>query len=180
MVTISYAILVNDEYDEIKRLVEFLSKYKNQNDEIVILQDLAPEGDCSDEKLKTKKYLEGLHESKKILYFKHELNNNFAQQKNYLTTLCSKDYIFNIDADEIPTKFLMENLHEIIEVNIKSDVLILPRINKVENITQKHIDKWRWRVGKLESIIEEKVLDTNSNEYKFLKKNNLIIEEKLL
>jgi hypothetical protein len=152
VVTISYAILVNDEYNEVKKLIELLLKYKKQNDEIVILQDLATEDDCFNEKLKTNKYLEGLYKSKEILYFKHELNNDFAQQKNYLNTLCSKDYIFNIDADEIPDECLVENLHEIIGSNENVDLFCLPRINKVEGITQEHISKWGWRVDEKNRI----------------------------
>jgi len=146
MVTVSYAILVNDEYEEIKQLTEFLLQYKQSSDEIVIVQDLSFEDDLSDAKLQVNKYLEELFNSQKILYFTNKLNNDFSQQKNYLTSKCTKDYVFNIDADEIPNDVLMENLHELIEENSKIDVLVLPRINKVDNITTEHIMKWGWRV----------------------------------
>jgi len=152
MVTISYAILVNDEYEEIKQLIEFLLQYKKISDEIVIVQDLSLEDDLSDIKLQVNNYLKELSNSQKILYFTNKLNNDFSQQKNYLTQKCTKDYIFNIDADELPVETLMENLHELIEANLEIDVLILPRINKVDNITTEHITKWGWNVDEKNRI----------------------------
>ena len=77
------------------------------------------------------------------------LNNNFAEQHNYANSCVRKefDYIFSIDADEIPNKWLIENIHEILESN-EIDLIWVPRINTVEGLTQEHIDKWGWRVNK--------------------------------
>ena len=56
------------------------------------------------------------------------------------------DYIFSIDADEIPNKWLIENIHEILESN-DVDLIWVPRINTVEGITDEYIQQWGWRVN---------------------------------
>jgi len=146
MTTISYAILVNDELEEIKKLVEFLSENKKEDDEIVVLFDLEVGVDYSLKKMKTYQYVTGLARAGTIRYDSNPLNKDFAQQKNYLNTLCRKDYIFNIDADEMLTEFLMENVHSIIEGNQGVDLFWLSRVNKVNGITDEHIRKWGWYV----------------------------------
>jgi hypothetical protein len=73
------------------------------------------------------------------------LNNDFASFKNNLKSHCTKEWIFNIDADEIPSGFLLENIHTILESNSDLDLLIVPRWNVVDGITERHINSWRWR-----------------------------------
>ena len=82
-----------------------------------------------------------------IKLVKRELNNDFAGQKNYLTSLCTGDYIFQIDADELPSTFLMHNLSTILESNPGLEVYLVPRINTVEGLTPEHIAKWNWNVN---------------------------------
>jgi hypothetical protein len=62
-----------------------------------------------------------------------------------LKSHCTKEWIFNIDADEIPSGFLLENIHTILESNSDLDLLIVPRWNVVDGITERHINSWRWR-----------------------------------
>ena len=59
--------------------------------------------------------------------------------------MCSGDYVFHLDADEIPHETLIEQLHTILDMN-DIDLVWIPRINTVEGITQEHIDKWGWKV----------------------------------
>mgnify|MGYP003331674003 CR=1 FL=1 len=66
--------------------------------------------------------------------------------KNNLIKHCSKDIIFQIDADEYPHTELITNLPAIMENNPEIDVFLVPRINTVEGLTQEHINKWRWNV----------------------------------
>ena len=73
--------------------------------------------------------------------------NHFADWKNHLTSLCSGDYIFQIDADEVPNPILINNIHSILETNPEVDVYHVPRVNTVEGLTDEHIKKWRWRVN---------------------------------
>jgi len=72
-------------------------------------------------------------------------NKDFAALKNYTKSICSGDYIFHIDADEIPNQILLEQLPTILEIN-DTDLVWVPRINTVEGITDFHLNLWKWRV----------------------------------
>jgi hypothetical protein len=65
--------------------------------------------------------------------------------KNALTEACLGDYIFQIDADELPSKYLMHYLPTILKNN-EVEVLRVPRVNTVKGLTQEHIQKWGWVV----------------------------------
>lgn len=137
--TISYAITVCNELEEIKRLVSFLLSNKRTEDEIVILFD-----DKGTEEVWN--YLVQVEGDIAILH-KAQFRNDFSEWKNKLTSLCDGDYIFQIDADEIPTEDLINNLPYILEINPEVDVFLVPRINTVEGLTQQHIRQWRWNVN---------------------------------
>ena len=55
------------------------------------------------------------------------------------------DYIFSIDADEIPNETLLKQLPEILEIN-DTDLVWVPRVNIVNGITDFHLNLWKWRV----------------------------------
>ena len=61
--------------------------------------------------------------------------------------MCEGDYIFNIDADEIPNKRLIKNIKEILESNTTIDLYWVPRVNIVERITEEYIKKCNWSVN---------------------------------
>ena len=63
-----------------------------------------------------------------------------------MTEACSGDYIFQIDADEIPHKSLLHNLPVLLESN-SVEMLRVPRVNTVNGLTENHITKWGWRVN---------------------------------
>jgi glycosyltransferase involved in cell wall biosynthesis len=79
------------------------------------------------------------------------LNNDFASFKNNLKSHCSKDYIFQIDADEIPHEYLIEILGEVLDSN-NVDIVFVPRINIVEGLTQSHIQQWGWNVNETQWV----------------------------
>jgi len=135
---ISYAITVCNELEEVKRLVNFLHSNKREEDEIVILFD---------EKNGTqivKDYLTSIAHQATVAV--HDFENHFADWKNLLTSYCKGNYIFQIDADEIPHINLIENLPEMLKTN-DVDMLRIPRVNTVEGLTQEHIQKWGWNVN---------------------------------
>lgn len=136
---ISYAITVCNELEEVKRLVNFLLSNKRTEDEIVILFD-----DKGAEEVWN--YLVQVEGDIAILH-KAQFRNDFSEWKNKLTSLCDGDYIFQIDADELPTEDLISGLPYILEVNQEVDVFLVPRINTVEGLTQEHIRQWRWMVN---------------------------------
>jgi hypothetical protein len=136
---ISYAITVCNELEEVKRLVNFLVLTKRKEDEIVILFD---------EKNGTDEVFDCIE---KMVYdcevFCEKFEGHFADWKNELTSHCTGKYIFQIDADELPTEELIVNLPYILEVNQDVDVFLVPRINTVEGLTPQHIQKWGWNVN---------------------------------
>lgn len=140
---ISYAITVCNEFVEIQRLITFLLKNKRPQDEIVVLVDMTKNEPTSE----LLGYLHRLSSSSYIHLSEQNFNNHFADWKNYLTSICHGDYIFQIDADEIPHEHLLEILPEILEENNDCEVFLVPRINTVEGLTQDHINKWRWNVN---------------------------------
>ena len=139
---ISYAITTHNEYEEINELLGFLVHHIDKEDEIVILDDYSDDRTQEVFKSWTQQYGDKIN-------FKIEqraLNNDFASQKNYLTSMCSGDYIFNIDADEKPHDALINQIKTILEMN-DTELIWIPRVNTVEGITQEHIDKWGWSVS---------------------------------
>ena len=138
---ISYAITVCNEFVEIQKLVLFLLKHKRDKDEIVILYDYK-NGDKGVEE-----FLRSHSVNSEFIWHKGEFNHHFADWKNHLTDLCTGDFIFQIDADEIPNKQLIYSLPEILKGNPNNEVYLVPRVNTVEGLTDEHIQKWRWNVN---------------------------------
>ena len=138
---ISYAITVCNEIVEIQRLLSFLLEYKRFEDEIVILYD--NKGGTKP----VEEYLRSHSVNGEFTWYSGEFEGHFANWKNKLTEYCSGDYIFQIDADELPNKELIDTLPFLLKMNTDVDVMLVPRVNTVEGLTQDHIAKWRWSVN---------------------------------
>ena len=138
---ISYAITVCNEFLEIQRLLNFLLEKKRPQDEIVILYDES----SGDREIET--YLRAKSINHGFIWHKGTFEGHFADWKNKLTTLCHGDFIFQIDADEMPCTPILEILPLLIEQNPEVDVYLVPRVNEVKGLTDAHIKKWRWNVN---------------------------------
>ena len=136
---ISYALTVCNEVLEIQELISFLLNNKREEDEIVVLYD-SKNGDK-----KIERFLESYYVNNHIEFHYGEFNNHFADWKNKLTKYCTGDYIFQIDADELPDNQLIIALPKIIEGNPDNEVYLVPRVNTVKGLTDEHIKKWRDR-----------------------------------
>jgi GT2 family glycosyltransferase len=136
---ISYAITVCNELEEVKRLVNFLLSNKRTEDEIVILYDTNGSTEVYD-------YVDTIDEIVNIFVVKDKFQGHFADWKNKFFKVCSGDYIFQIDADEIPHINLIQNLPAMLSTN-DVDMVRVPRVNTVEGLTQEHIQKWGWHVN---------------------------------
>ena len=138
---ISYAVTVCNELVEIQRLLPFLIKNKKQVDEIVVFYD------SNNGSKEVEDYLRALssNTSSPFRFIHYHFDGHFANMKNALTEACLGDYIFQIDADELPSKYLMHYLSTILKNN-DVEVLRVPRVNTVEGLTQEHIQKWGWIV----------------------------------
>ena len=136
---ISYAITVCNELEELKRLVDSLISNKRKEDEIVILFDQSK----GTQEVIT--YLDTIKAEGCLVSDRFE--GHFADWKNLLTSHCVGDYIFQIDADEIPHTNLIQNLPSLLEANPEIDMLRVPRVNTVLGLTEEHIKKWGWNVN---------------------------------
>ena len=139
---ISYAITVCNEEVELQKLVTFLLKHKELQDEIVI---------TFDHKNGTRGVEEYLRSHSVNSEFSWHtawppFEGDFSELKNYTKSMCKGDYIFHLDADETPHEVLMEQLHTILEMN-DVDLVWIPRVNTVEGLTDEWVQKWRWRVS---------------------------------
>ena len=108
---ITYAITVCNEFVEIQRLMSFLLLHKRYQDNIVVLYDEA-NGDPEVEEYLRTHSLNG-----EFAWHKAKFQNHFAEWKNRLSSLCNGDYIFQIDADEVPHEKLIEVLPDVLEGN---------------------------------------------------------------
>ena len=138
--TISYAITVCNELEEITKLLDFLQTKIRKEDEIVIQFDA---DNTPEEVVHFLKLQNAMHDYTVVDF---PLNKDFASFKNNLKSHCTKDYIFQIDADEIPHEYLVEYLPSLLDSN-PVDIVFVPRVNTVEGLTQSHIDKWKWNVN---------------------------------
>ncbi len=166
---ISYLVTCKNTGVELQSLLERLYKY-GQNNECVILDDYS-------DNPTTLKILDDVSKNNFFKILKHKLDRNYSEHKNYGKSLCRGEYIFQIDDDELPTETLLENLKELIELNNDIDLFWIPRINDFKGVTDESAKKWGWRLSKIPELIQEKIIDDQSYEYKFLKKNGYILEE---
>jgi glycosyltransferase involved in cell wall biosynthesis len=142
MLNVTYAITVCNEIEEITRLVNFLHPRIQSDDEILIQYD---EGGITNEVKDYLSIVNTLHQNINVIGF--PLNDNFASFKNNLKENAKGMFIFQIDADEIPHEYLIENMHDLLEANKDVDLFFVPRVNTVEGLTNEHIQKWRWNVN---------------------------------
>ena len=141
---IGYFITACNEYEELKKLLILLRTNIDKNDCIGVLLDdenVTPEVDslCN-------QFLVPNNESFRVIY--SNLDKDFASFKNlgyHLFDDC--DWIFNIDADELPSSILIQNIKQIIDLNPETELIYVPRINTVEGLTQEHVNKWKWQVN---------------------------------
>ena len=140
---ISYAITVCNEHKEIEKLLTFLFEHKRQEDQVVVQMD---KDNVTDEVWDVCERFENRPFDEYRL-IQCGLNKNFAQYKNNLNKQCDGNWIFQIDADEIPNEYLIEALPFILEANEDIEAFWVPRVNKVAGITDDHIAKWGWKVN---------------------------------
>lgn len=175
--SISYLVTCKNEYLELRMLLDKLKTHIDNNrpqDEIVVLDDFSDNPET----------IKVLNEAKRsgITVIQHALNKNFSEHKNYGGKRCVKTFVCQIDADEIPHQNLLENLHELIDANPQVELYRVPRVNIVRGATERDAKMWGWNLSILpeNNPIVETVIDDASEEYQFLKKNNLILSEEIV
>lgn len=136
---ISYQILCKNEDKSLKDLLTFLVENKRKMDEINVCRDTLGSNPL------TKEILNSF--GKRINSYERQIKHTIHNQKNWLATQASGDYLFYLDADEMLSKELIDNIPAILEMNKNTDIIFFPRINKVEGATQEYIQKRGWNVN---------------------------------
>ena len=172
-IKISYLICCHNEYEELLALLNGQLRphlERNKGDELVILWDRPKEQSPDMNSL-----LYNAYDANVVM---HDLNGNFSEHKNYGSRACKNPFICQLDADEHLSPFLLENMHELLESNPQVELYRVPRVNIVRGMTDEDARKWGWNLSKIDNMFPiEATMDDQSEEYKFLKRNNLIISE---
>ena len=140
---ISYAISVYKELSEINRLLSILKKCSNNHDEIIIVHTF------KNEEEKTSKLFKDISSKCKEycdIYENFHFQNNFADLKNYLIDLSTKDYIINLDADEFVSNETLKLWLKTIKAQ-DNDLYYIPRINTIKGYTLQDIKKYQWIIN---------------------------------
>lgn len=136
MVKISYAICVCNEDRELNSLVNFLLKVKDEEDEINILVDSKNVTPEVREVLKS--------HGDNIVVNEREFDGKFSDHRNYHATKCTGDYIFAIDADEMPQEALITNIK-----TFEGDIMYVPRINICPGYTADWITDYKFNLNEM-------------------------------
>ena len=145
--TISYAIPVWNEHEELSRLLAQLFDIIDPDDEICVQGD---QGKVTDKVISV---LHPYKRDKRFTYIEYPLNKDFATYKNNLFKHCSKDYIFQIDADEKLADMLAFNIKEILMDSPNTDCFAIPRKNVVHNITKEYAAQQGWQLLEVDGEI---------------------------
>lgn len=160
---ISYGITVNNEAEEIVKLLDVLIPLIDKNDEVIVLQDVTNKDQDVAE------ILDGYGD--RIIRLEARLDGDFATFKNNLIKAARKKYLFQIDADEIPKESLIKGIKSYLSEKRKDDVFMVPRINIVNGVTNKHIEQWDWKVN------EKGYINFPDYQYRIFKLNKGIVWE---
>lgn len=136
---ISYLVTCHNEGVQLRTLLSLLLKYSEGN-QIVVLDDYSTDPIT----------LEVLHEYQSIVGVKlvaHHLNKDYGTHKTYGTQQCDGEYVFQIDADELPSEVLLANLYELLISNPKCEMFWVPRVNNFIGVTPEDIKNYGWHVN---------------------------------
>ncbi|WWT39376.1 glyco_tranf_GTA_type domain containing protein [Microcystis phage Mel-JY01] len=147
---VSFAITAYNEAEYLDNLLSYIYTYFDEyyeDGKYEVIVQLDSEKATDDVRSITNKHRQIFGEKKYAFICEDEqFDKNFAQFKNCLNHKCSGNWIFNIDADEIPSAELMRDISDILIQNQYADVIAIPRKNYVDGITQDDILKWGWKI----------------------------------
>ena len=139
---ITYSIQVCNESRELFSLLNFLCKVKDQEDNINVVVDSLHTTD--------KVKLVTDHFKKQITVYEFPFDT-FYKNVSFHKSKATGDYIFHIDADEIPQEALINNIKSVLSMS-KADIVSVPRINIHPGSTGKFIDKMKFQVNQLKHL----------------------------
>lgn len=164
---LTFAITACNEINELKKLVATIANSFDKNIcDIKIFLDINNSNEHMNNVISTI-----LNVDHHILFHENALrlipikfNSDFSEFKNQIIDYCDSDYIFQIDADELPSEYLIKTLPAIIDENPDLEIMYVPRINTVDNITDDLVKKWHWNISKIDSPLTIDKFNTSHTE----------------
>jgi len=132
---LTYTIQVCNESREIFSLLNFLTRTVDPEDEINVVVD----SEHTTERV-----------SLALDHFKGRINvyerpfDNFKANSDFHIKMATGDYIFGMDADELPQELLIKNVKKIIE-ETNAEIISVPRINIHPDITEEDMKEFGFR-----------------------------------
>lgn len=130
---ISFLILTHGEPQAFD-LIDYIEANKGKGDEIIVLNDPT-----------TPEYEREL-KAKGVTLINNKLKYSYSEHRNYGLQHCKGDFVFALDADERPAKYLLDNLRKIIEQS-KAEVIWLPRLNIFQGVTIQDAQLYGWDIS---------------------------------
>ena len=137
---VSYAITVCNEAKDLYSLLSFLKKVKDPCDEINILVDTLHVTKTVRDVLE--------HFKDSIVVNERDFCGNFSDHRNFHLKKCTGDYIFVVDADEMPQEHLIKSVKGVI-IDTGADLVMIPRINIQPGSTQEWLDKMKFKTNEV-------------------------------
>ena len=128
-IKITYTIQVCNESRELFSLLNFLIKTIDYVDNIHVVVDSLH---------KTEKVQKVIDHFKEYISVFERPFDSFGKNSQYHTDIATGDYIFGIDADEMPQELLIKTIKQIIETT-ESEIIFIPRINIHPGMTQEFL-----------------------------------------
>lgn len=140
MVKITYSIQVCNESRELYSLLNFLIHVIDAEDNIHVVVDSLHVTD------KVTLVLD--HFKDKVTIFERPFDT-FYKNSTFHLEQCTGDYIFTIDADEMPQDVLIRELKNILEAHAAVDIIYVPRINIHPGSTHEFLLKHGFHVNEM-------------------------------
>lgn len=126
---ITYSIQVRDEVRELSTLLDFLIKTIDYVDNIHVVVDTTHKNE------KVQKVLDNF--SKNITVFERAFDTSH-ENSVYHKEVATGDYVFALEADEIPQETLVKSIKRVITTT-ESEIVLVPRVNICPNVTQEYL-----------------------------------------
>ena len=134
---LTYTIQVCNESRELFSLLNLLTRIIDDEDEINVVAD------TNNVTEKVEKVLD--HFKDRINVFKKPFDG-FGKNDNFHKEIANGEYIFGLDADEMPQETLVKNVKKIIE-ETGAEIIAVPRINIHPGITEKEASDFGFNIN---------------------------------
>jgi hypothetical protein len=137
---LTYTIQVCNESRELYSLLNFLSKTIDPTDDDVQV--------VVDQNRKTDRIGLVLEHFKDFIKVYERPFDNFCDNSNFHIEKATGDFIFHIDADEMPREFLIGNIKDAIESS-EAEILCVPRINIDPGFTEEFLERRKYTINEM-------------------------------